>query len=185
MAESISEGTLSTFLKQLGDRVEIDDEIATIETDKIDVSVTATKEGVIAELLVSEGDVVAVGQDLVRIETAADSEATEKSTQTEKEQTHVPAYQEETKTATAAPRNTEPEEAPTKPEKEAAVVATPTTLQYTQPQTPVIKMPGYEREIATSAECIIPTAASPIRAEHKVCFNISSPDWVPDYVCSR
>jgi len=35
MAESISEGTLKQFLKQVGDHVEQDEEIATIETDKV------------------------------------------------------------------------------------------------------------------------------------------------------
>ncbi|RMZ79580.1 hypothetical protein DV737_g3303, partial [Chaetothyriales sp. CBS 132003] len=68
MAESISEGTLSSFLKQVGDHVEQDEEIASIETDKIDVSVTAPQAGVITELLVSEGDTVVVGQDLAKIE---------------------------------------------------------------------------------------------------------------------
>ena len=35
MAESISEGTLKQFSKQIGDRVELDEELATIETDKV------------------------------------------------------------------------------------------------------------------------------------------------------
>ena len=35
MAESISEGTLSSFTKQVGDQVEQDEEIASIETDKV------------------------------------------------------------------------------------------------------------------------------------------------------
>ncbi|KAJ6445335.1 dihydrolipoamide succinyltransferase [Purpureocillium lavendulum] len=69
MAESISEGTLSQLLKQVGDRVDADEELATIETDKIDVSVNAPEAGVIAQLFVQEGDVVTVGQDLVQLET--------------------------------------------------------------------------------------------------------------------
>ncbi|POR30981.1 Uncharacterized protein TPAR_08799 [Tolypocladium paradoxum] len=71
MAESISEGTLSQLFKKIGDRVDADEELATIETDKIDVSVNAPEAGVVAELLVQEGDVVTVGQDIVRIETGA------------------------------------------------------------------------------------------------------------------
>lgn len=71
MAESISEGTLSTFSKQVGDHVEQDEEIASIETDKIDVSVNAPSAGVITELLVSEGDTVTVGQDLAKIDAGA------------------------------------------------------------------------------------------------------------------
>lgn len=71
MAESISEGTLSSFTKQVGDHVEQDEEIASIETDKIDVSVNAPTAGVITEFLVGEGDTVTVGQDLAKIDAGA------------------------------------------------------------------------------------------------------------------
>lgn len=68
MAESISEGTLTTIHKKIGDRIEADEEIASIETDKIDVAVNAAQEGVVAELLAHEGDVVTIGQPIARIE---------------------------------------------------------------------------------------------------------------------
>ncbi|KAH8102982.1 dihydrolipoamide succinyltransferase [Cristinia sonorae] len=68
MAESISEGTLKTWLKQPGDTVAADEEVATIETDKIDVSVNAPAAGKITEHLASEEDTVTVGQDLFRFE---------------------------------------------------------------------------------------------------------------------
>jgi len=69
MAESISEGTLKQFNKQVGDYVERDEEIATIETDKIDVSVNAPEAGTIKEFLAKEEDTVTVGQELVKLET--------------------------------------------------------------------------------------------------------------------
>ncbi|MCJ1432629.1 2-oxoglutarate dehydrogenase complex E2 component [Xylographa pallens] len=68
MAESISEGTLKQWSKQIGDYVEQDEEIATIETDKIDVAVNAPEAGTIKEYLVNEEDTVTVGQDLVKME---------------------------------------------------------------------------------------------------------------------
>lgn len=68
MAESISEGTLKQWSKQIGDFVEQDEEIATIETDKIDVAVNAPESGTIKEFLANEEDTVTVGQDLVRLE---------------------------------------------------------------------------------------------------------------------
>ncbi|TCD70680.1 2-oxoglutarate dehydrogenase complex E2 component [Steccherinum ochraceum] len=68
MAESISEGTLKSWLKQPGDTVAADEEVATIETDKIDVSVNAPSAGKITELLAGEEDTVTVGQDLFRFE---------------------------------------------------------------------------------------------------------------------
>ncbi|KAK2747278.1 2-oxoglutarate dehydrogenase complex E2 component [Myotisia sp. PD_48] len=71
MAESISEGTLSQFTKQIGEYVERDEEIATIETDKIDVSVNAPEAGKIVEFFAKEEDTVKYGQDLVKIEVGA------------------------------------------------------------------------------------------------------------------
>lgn len=68
MAESISEGTLKSWLKQPGEYVNADEEVATIETDKIDVSVNAPTSGTITEHLASEEDTVTVGQDLFRLE---------------------------------------------------------------------------------------------------------------------
>jgi len=68
MAESITEGTLKQWSKQVGDFVKQDEEIATIETDKIDVSVNAPKSGKIVKFLVEEDSTVEVGQDLLEIE---------------------------------------------------------------------------------------------------------------------
>lgn len=68
MAESISEGTLKQFTKEVGDYVNADEELATIETDKIDVAVNSTEAGKIVEFLAQPEDNVQVGQDLVKIE---------------------------------------------------------------------------------------------------------------------
>ncbi|KAL8654695.1 MAG: hypothetical protein Q9210_001341, partial [Variospora velana] len=68
MAESITEGTLKQWSKQIGDHVEQDEEIATIETDKIDVAVNAPQAGTIKDFLAEEEDTVTVGQDLVKLE---------------------------------------------------------------------------------------------------------------------
>ncbi|KAF9269626.1 dihydrolipoamide succinyltransferase [Marasmius fiardii PR-910] len=81
MAESITEGTLKSWSKQVGDSVAADEEVATIETDKIDVSVNAPKSGVIKELLAKEEDTVTVGQDLFVLE---EGEASESSPTKEK-----------------------------------------------------------------------------------------------------
>ncbi|KXN92135.1 Dihydrolipoyllysine-residue succinyltransferase [Leucoagaricus sp. SymC.cos] len=75
MAESISEGTLKSWNKQVGDSVVADEEIATIETDKIDVSVNAPVSGKIAQLLANEEDTVTVGQNLFIIESGEAGEA--------------------------------------------------------------------------------------------------------------
>lgn len=72
MAESITEGTLKQWSKQVGDFVKQDEEVATIETDKIDVSVNAPMSGKITEFLVEEDTTVSVGQDLLKIEPGDD-----------------------------------------------------------------------------------------------------------------
>ncbi|KAJ3505996.1 hypothetical protein NLJ89_g7116 [Agrocybe chaxingu] len=75
MAESISEGTLKSWSKQEGDTVAADEEVATIETDKIDVSVNAPQAGKIVKLLANEEDTVTVGQDLFVLEPGDFSES--------------------------------------------------------------------------------------------------------------
>ncbi|KIS70347.1 putative alpha-ketoglutarate dehydrogenase KGD2 [Mycosarcoma maydis] len=68
MAESITEGTLKQWNKKVGDFVKADEEVATIETDKIDVSVNAPQSGTIVEVFASEEDTVEVGKDLFKLE---------------------------------------------------------------------------------------------------------------------
>ncbi|PLB39396.1 putative dihydrolipoamide succinyltransferase [Aspergillus candidus] len=115
MAESITEGTLKQFSKQVGDFVERDEEIATIETDKIDVSVNAPESGTIKEFLANEEDTVTVGQELVKLELGGAPEPKEESAEKPKE----PAAADKPKSP--APEETKkPEQAkPSKPETEA------------------------------------------------------------------
>ncbi|CAH2077833.1 unnamed protein product [Thlaspi arvense] len=61
MGESITDGTLATFLKKPGDRVEADEAIAQIETDKVTIDISSPASGVIQEFLVKEGDTVEPG----------------------------------------------------------------------------------------------------------------------------
>ncbi|KAN0063344.1 hypothetical protein ACQY0O_004510 [Thecaphora frezii] len=68
MAESITEGTLKQWNKKVGDFVKADEEVATIETDKIDVSVNAPQSGTIVEVYANEEDTVEVGKDLFKLE---------------------------------------------------------------------------------------------------------------------
>jgi len=91
MAESISEGTLKQWVKKVGDTVEADEEVATIETDKIDVSVNAPSAGKITELLANEEDTVTVGQDLFKIEAGATGESTSSPPAKESDETSKPA----------------------------------------------------------------------------------------------
>jgi 2-oxoglutarate dehydrogenase E2 component (dihydrolipoamide succinyltransferase) len=62
MGESVAEATIIKWLKNEGDRVEADEPIVEIATDKVDSEVPAPEAGVLVEQLVKEGDVVKVGQ---------------------------------------------------------------------------------------------------------------------------
>lgn len=76
MAESINEGTLASFAADIGGFVEADEEIATVETDKIDVPINSPEAGVVVEYLIEEGNKVSVGQTVAVIETqGGDSQA--------------------------------------------------------------------------------------------------------------
>ncbi|KAK8517289.1 hypothetical protein V6N13_092572 [Hibiscus sabdariffa] len=61
MGESITDGTLSNFLKHPGDRVEVDEPIAQIETDKVTIDVSSPEAGVIEQLVAKVGDTVEPG----------------------------------------------------------------------------------------------------------------------------
>lgn len=124
MAESITEGTLKQFSKQVGDYVERDEEIATIETDKIDVSVNAPEAGTIKELLVNEEDTVTVGQELAKLELGG---VPETKTEDATEKTKEPAPTEEPK----APE----------PEQSKAAKASPTSEKPSVPDSGPSKQP--------------------------------------------
>ncbi|MFL5594031.1 MAG: dihydrolipoamide acetyltransferase family protein [Gemmatimonadaceae bacterium] len=69
MGESIAEGTLSKWLKKVGDEVKRDEPIFEISTDKVDAEIPAPAGGVLAEILVKEGETVAVQTVVARLET--------------------------------------------------------------------------------------------------------------------
>ncbi|HEV7838298.1 MAG TPA: dihydrolipoamide acetyltransferase family protein, partial [Gemmatimonadaceae bacterium] len=69
MGESIAEGTLSRWLKKVGDEVKRDEPIFEISTDKVDAEIPAPAAGVLAEILVKEGETVAVQTVVARLET--------------------------------------------------------------------------------------------------------------------
>lgn len=123
MAESISEGTLSGFSKQVGDYVEQDEEIASIETDKIDVSVNALEAGTIKEFLVNEGDTVTVGQEIAKIEPGEGGGGGAKEAKEAKEEPKAPASEKQPTSSDPEPKREEPtpskkEEKPAPPKEE-------------------------------------------------------------------
>ena len=71
MGESLAEGTLTKWFKKVGDAVKRDETIFEISTDKVDSEVQAVSAGVLAEILVNEGETVPVNAVVARLETDA------------------------------------------------------------------------------------------------------------------
>ncbi|GAB5521408.1 MAG: 2-oxoglutarate dehydrogenase, E2 component, dihydrolipoamide succinyltransferase [Rhodothermales bacterium] len=67
MGESITEGTVLVWSKAVGDEIEMDETLLEIGTDKVDTEVPSPVEGVLAEILVEEGETVEVGTVIARI----------------------------------------------------------------------------------------------------------------------
>ena len=67
LGETVTEGVVSQWLKQVGDTVAFDDPLFEVSTDKVDSEVPSPYDGVLLEILVNEGDTVPVGTPLARI----------------------------------------------------------------------------------------------------------------------
>ena len=75
MGETVAEGTLTVWHKKVGDNVSSSDILFEIGTDKVEMEVPAMADGVLTEILVAEGDTVAVGTKLAVIEGTGEAAA--------------------------------------------------------------------------------------------------------------
>ena len=73
LGESVTEGTVSRWLKQVGDTVEVDEPIVEVSTDKVDTEIPSPAAGVILEIKVAEDEVAAVGAVLAVIGDASEA----------------------------------------------------------------------------------------------------------------
>src|SRR6056297_58712 len=76
MGESVMEGTVIEWAKQVGDKVEVDETLLEIATDKVDTEVPSPEAGVLVEILVEADETVEVGQPIAIIDTDGDASAT-------------------------------------------------------------------------------------------------------------
>jgi len=157
MGESIAEGTLSRWLKKVGDEVKRDEPIFEISTDKVDAEIPAPAAGVLAEIIVKEGETVAVQTVVARLET-------EKGAAIAKPESAAP-------TAGAAGPASSSKSAPPVPQREVTAPAAPVRQQ---PAAPAIA--ASHSGNGNSFEDRVKTKSSPlvrkIAAEHGV--NIAS-----------
>jgi 2-oxoglutarate dehydrogenase E2 component (dihydrolipoamide succinyltransferase) len=89
MGESIMEATILSWLKKPGDKIEQDESVLEVATDKVDTEVPSTHAGVLKEILAKQGDVIQVGKPIAIIE--VEKEASESN-----DQVDAPVLQEAT-----------------------------------------------------------------------------------------
>jgi len=80
MGESVMEGTVLNWLKKIGDKIEQDEAVLEVATDKVDTEIPSLHAGVLVEILAQTGEVVQVGKPIARIETSAEATATSPKT---------------------------------------------------------------------------------------------------------
>ncbi|KAM0428883.1 hypothetical protein ACHAPT_006683 [Fusarium lateritium] len=112
MPESISDGTLSSLTKKVGEAIEADEELASIETDKIDISVSSPETAVVAEYFVAEGDAVVVGQDLARVVTGGEAGASKSEGEAQQPPKEEPKQETKPSEPTKAEENPPKEQTP-------------------------------------------------------------------------
>ncbi|MDO3697638.1 biotin/lipoyl-containing protein, partial [Curtobacterium flaccumfaciens] len=120
LGESVTEGTVTRWLKNVGDRVEVDEPLLEVSTDKVDTEIPSPIAGVVEEILVQEDETVEVGTALVKIgdgssssdggsDSSGASDANAAAAEAEEPEA-APSTEQEAETP--APEPTEPEPAP-------------------------------------------------------------------------
>ncbi len=141
LGESVTEGTVTQWLKQVGDDVAVDEPLLEISTDKVDTEIPSPVAGKLLEIKVDEDETVEVGAELAIIgteESAAPAESepepeTAPTPQAEPSPDPVPAADPEPVEAPNAPTPPEPEPA-AEPEPEPEEAPAPPTPEPAQPE---------------------------------------------------
>lgn len=131
LGESVTEGTVTRWLKNVGDRVEVDEPLLEVSTDKVDTEIPSPIAGVIEEILVAEDETVEVGAPLVRIGDGSSDGAAAAPEQ--------PAAAEP---AEAEPATAEPAAAEAAPEEPQAAVAEPVPAEQHVAEQPAEAAPA-------------------------------------------
>src|SRR6186713_390346 len=75
MGESIMEATILSWLKKPGDRIEQDESVLEVATDKVDTEIPSTHAGILKEILVQKGEIVQVGSAIAILTVEAEESA--------------------------------------------------------------------------------------------------------------
>ncbi|MFE9745908.1 2-oxoglutarate dehydrogenase, E2 component, dihydrolipoamide succinyltransferase [Saccharothrix saharensis] len=117
LGESVTEGTVTRWLKQEGDRVEVDEPLLEVSTDKVDTEIPSPAAGVLQKIVAQEDETVEVGAELAVIGDGSDSGASSDSSDSTAGEAAAPA--EEAQPEPQSEPRSEPQSAP-EPQAEAA-----------------------------------------------------------------
>ncbi|CDW91453.1 UNKNOWN [Stylonychia lemnae] len=129
MGDSISEGTIQTFVKKPGEYVEADEIVAVIETDKVNVDIRSPQSGLIKQYFASEGDTVAVDANFFEIDPEAKASAKQEAPQAAPKKEEKAVEQPKKQEAQAAPPKQE------EPKKQAPAATNTSAPKSTPPAT--------------------------------------------------
>ena len=139
LGESVTEGTITTWLKEVGDDVEIDEPLLEVSTDKVDTEIPSPVAGTLVEILAEEDDTVEVGDVIARIgdadaAPAAEEKAEEPKKEEKAEEKEEPKQEEKAEKAekAEAPKKEEKKEEP-KQEKAADTSSDEDHIPYVTP----------------------------------------------------
>ncbi|WP_314940040.1 2-oxoglutarate dehydrogenase, E2 component, dihydrolipoamide succinyltransferase [Corynebacterium durum] len=121
LGESVTEGTITRWLKQVGDTVEVDEALLEVSTDKVDTEVPSPVAGTIVEILHDEDDTVDVGAVIVRIGDPNAAPATTPTTPEPAAPTPAPAAPVAEEKVEVAPKVEAPKSVATPPAAQAKV----------------------------------------------------------------
>jgi pyruvate dehydrogenase E2 component (dihydrolipoamide acetyltransferase) len=143
MGESIAEGTITKWLKQVGDRVERDEPLFEISTDKVDAEIPSPAAGTLTEIRFKEGETVEINTTVAVLDGGAAAAATPATASTETPATEAQPEQKQSEATAAKAQSAEAEAAPaqaaaTEPAqpKVPATVTTPAAQETAAPQKP-------------------------------------------------
>ncbi|KAN0035076.1 hypothetical protein ACTA71_004331 [Dictyostelium dimigraforme] len=139
MGDSISEGTIVAWTKNVGDSVRVDEVVCSIETDKVTIDINAPVSGKIVELFAKEGENVTVGNDLYKIAKGEVAAATPKTEAPKAAPAEAPKAAEAPKVAEApkaapapAPKAETPKAAPAPAPKSTSTGPSETRVKMTR-----------------------------------------------------
>ena len=158
MGVSVSEGTITKWLKQEGESIEADESLLEISTDKVDTEVPSPGSGVVAQILVAEGETVDVGTKLAVI--------APEGAEVAREEPAAPAEEPATAEAAAEAAQAAPAEA-TPPRAQTAAEAPTAREAAEEPAAPEPERPAAAEPSPDGKTFVSPVVAR-IAAEHGV-----------------